>query len=331
MVYCRLETIDMSGMNVILAMLHWWLAGCPAEARRAVVAGVFDAVCWLELSSTEKLACGFNCYTEMSAFTNKTEDAIKHMVVSKMCNFPSLKIGWWVHFSCVQVSKLKKQAPVDPNFALQQGNSRVLTFMSKLMRIVFSRFLYVLSGMYVCHCLSTRYMVPNLTEGLIEVCKVWGFGGRDRFEYDCVASLDFCFVPNSIPSSDPELSFFELGVVRPGSCQVLPDNPVDYLANYLEHAALWIKGIHKKHQNGLIASRMPVNEGQGNGTWCKNQATHPPSQQATLDLCAFENSFMHCINDCRCFSVQVILVKARRHWPEWRWGSLRIIHLDNIW
>lgn len=122
-----------------------------------------------------------------------------------------------------------------------------------------------------------------------------------------------------------------LGVVRPGSCQVLPDNPVDYLANYLEHAALWIKGIDKKHPNGLIASRMPVNEGQGNGTWCKNQATHPPSQQATLDLCAFENSFMHCINDCRCFIVQVILFKARGHWPEWRWGSLRIIHLDNIW
>ena len=144
------HSIDMSGMNVILAMLHWWFAGCPAEARRAFVAGVFDAVFWLELSSTEKLACGFNCYTEMSAFTNKTEDAIKHMVVSKMCNFPSLKIGWWVHFSCVQFSKLKKQAPVDPNFALQKGNSRVLTFMSKLMRIVFSRFLYVLSGVYVC-------------------------------------------------------------------------------------------------------------------------------------------------------------------------------------
>ena len=80
----------------------------------------------------------------MSGYTNKTEDGgFKDLQSPIPKNYMMVPVDYWagVHFSCVQVTNLKQQAQVDPNFALQPGNSRILTFMSKLMPIVSSSFL----------------------------------------------------------------------------------------------------------------------------------------------------------------------------------------------
>ena len=105
-----------------------------------------------------------------------------------------LKIGWWVHFSCVQVSKLKKQAPVDPNFALQQGNSRVLTFMSKLMQnCIFT--ISLRSQRYVCLSLFVHQVYgaqPHRgTHRSLQGVRIWG-PGQIWVRLRCFPWLLFC-------------------------------------------------------------------------------------------------------------------------------------------